>query len=117
MLIGQLASAIAGVEGWFNPGSRAHRNDNPGNLTASFLDRRKDDAGFVVFERREEGIAALLHQVAKDVARGLTLRQFLTKYAPPSENDTERYIRAVADETGVDPDAPLWSYLLLPKLR
>lgn len=116
MLIGQLGSAIAAMEGWFKRGSRAKRNNNPGNLRASFL-RRPKDGGFVVFKSREEGIAALLHQVSKDVTRGLTLREFITKYAPPSENVTHNYIKAVADEVGINPDKPMWDYLRLPKLR
>lgn len=36
-----------------------------------------------------------------------TLRGMISRWAPPSENRTEAYIRAVADDTGLDPDKPL----------
>ena len=31
----------------------------------------------------------------------------ISRWAPPSENRTEAYIRAVADDTGIDPDEPI----------
>ncbi len=31
----------------------------------------------------------------------------ISRWAPPSENHTEAYIRAVAADTGIDPDEPL----------
>lgn len=36
-----------------------------------------------------------------------TLRQMIARWAPPSENATDSYIRAVARRTGIDPDRPL----------
>lgn len=36
-----------------------------------------------------------------------TLRQMINRYAPPSENHTENYIRAVATAAKVSPDQPL----------
>lgn len=36
-----------------------------------------------------------------------TLRQMIDRYAPPSENHTENYIRAVGTKAGVAPDQPL----------
>ena len=51
------------------------------------------------------------------MARGLTLREFISKYASESENNTATYIRSVADTVGIDPDKPMWGYLRLPKLR
>ena len=115
-LLSRIACAVATAEGWFVKGSRPHRNNNPGNLTASFLTRPKDPV-FVKFRSPEEGIAALYHQIAKDVTRGLTLRQFVTKYAPPSENDTARYVRETARRTGLDPDTPLWEFLHMERIK
>lgn len=41
-----------------------------------------------------------------EVRRGLwTVREIYTSFAPPRENDTEAYIRNMADWIGVDPDA------------
>jgi len=36
---------------------------------------------------------------------------FLAKYAPPSENDTERYIRSLASSLGVDSNTTLKSII------
>ena len=34
-----------------------------------------------------------------------TIREFISRYAPPSENDTAGYVAFVAKETGIKPDA------------
>jgi hypothetical protein len=34
-----------------------------------------------------------------------TIRQMISRWAPPTENFTEGYIRFVADHTGIDADA------------
>lgn len=36
-----------------------------------------------------------------------TIRQMIARWAPPSENATDNYIRAVAQRTGLNPDRPL----------
>ena len=36
-----------------------------------------------------------------------TLRGMISRWAPPSENHTDNYIRAVASDTGIDPDEAL----------
>lgn len=36
-----------------------------------------------------------------------TLREMIDRYAPPTENHTENYIRAVATAAKVSPDQPL----------
>ena len=36
-----------------------------------------------------------------------TLRQIISRYAPPSENDTSAYLRRVVAATGLSPDEPL----------
>lgn len=36
-----------------------------------------------------------------------TLREMISRWAPPSENHTENYIRAVATAAKVSPDQPL----------
>lgn len=115
-MIEKLASAFATMEGFFVQGSLPQRNHNPGNLRASFLERPKDKRGFVRFASREEGIAALIHQLAKDIARGLTLRQLISKYAPPNENNTENYIRETARRVGIDADTPLWTLLHVERM-
>lgn len=39
--------------------------------------------------------------------REYTLRQLISRYAPPSENQTDKYIAAVAKSTGIGPDIPI----------
>jgi hypothetical protein len=117
-LVSKLASAIATAEGWWAAGKdppRNRRNHNPGNLTASPLNRRKDGP-FVRFESDAEGTAALCQQILRHVLRGYTLRQLITAWAPPSENDTENYIRETVRRTGLDPEKKLWDYLELERI-
>lgn len=90
------------------------RNNNPGNLRfstnltgqGSVLEgATKGEGGFAKFETPEAGLEAMRRQVALDTQkRGATLRQFIKKYAPPSENDTNKYIDFVSKQTGLNPD-------------
>lgn len=94
---------------------RGIRNNNPGNIERNGIAwqgmaaDQSSDSRFVVFESPEYGIRALgkvldtyyyhhgLHTVAGMVSR----------YAPGSENDTESYIRSVADRLGVGAEEAL----------
>jgi len=52
----------------------------------------------------------LIIQAKTDISRGNnTLRKFIAKYAPPSENLTDVYISAVSKRTGIDPDRVMTS--------
>lgn len=91
--------------------SRGLRNLNPGNIRlGSFLYRgeraRSSDSAFRQFEAIEWGYRAmfvLLHTYAvKHHCR--SLRDFVARYAPPSENNTEAYLRRVATATHIGPD-------------
>ena len=94
--------------------SRGLRNLNPGNIRrGSFRYKgeraESSDAAFRQFESIEWGYRAmfvLLHTYA--VKHGCrTLRDMINRYAPPSENNTEGYIRRVADATHLLPDGPI----------
>lgn len=50
----------------------------------------------------EAGRQAVFNQIEKDKRRNLDIRQFVTKYAPPSENDTEKYIQQLSQAVGAD---------------
>lgn len=67
------------------------------------------DPAFKAFETLAWGYRAmfvLLHTYR--VRHGCqTLHQMISRYAPPMENHTENYIRAVAAATKVSPDQPL----------
>lgn len=116
-LIGQIVSAIATAEGFYAPGNPLpKRNHNPGNLRAAPSSPGvKIEGGFCVFPSDAEGIAAEMHQVALDVARGATLRTLLTKLTPPGDNNnTENYINEAARRLGLTPaqvDQRLWELL------
>lgn len=75
-------------------------NNNPGNLKfAGQPGAVKGEGGFAKFSSPAAGLNALYNQVKLDASRGLTLAQFIYKYAPPTENDTNRYIQQVAMAT------------------
>ena len=86
--------------------TRGLRNNNPGNIRlGSFKYRgevaRSSDRAFRQFESMAWGYRAmfvLLHTYALRY-RCRTLRDYISRYAPPSENNTEAYIRRVAHAT------------------
>jgi len=77
----------------------AQKNNNPGNLR--YAGQREavgqDDRGFAKFATPWAGWRALIAQIRLDQRRGLTVRQFVYKYAPPSENDSAAYLEFVCD--------------------
>ncbi|RME84157.1 MAG: structural protein [Zetaproteobacteria bacterium] len=103
---------------------RGSRNNNPGNLIDNGinwkgLDNPRNDGRYLRFVSPEWGIRALVKVLyAYYHKHGLrTVRAIITRYAPPTENDTEAYVQHVARELGVSPDAPLpWSRAIVEKL-
>ena len=91
--------------------SRGLRNNNPGNIRLGKVrykgERAKSsDKAFRQFESVEWGYRAmfvLLHTYALKHSCH-TLRTMINRYAPPSENHTENYIRRVAHATHLAPD-------------
>ena len=85
------------------------RNNNPGNLRmAGQKGAVEGEAGFAKFETKEAGLRALRKQIVLDTqTRGKTLREFITKYAPPSENDTDAYISFISNKIGIPPDGKI----------
>lgn len=80
----------------------AYRNNNPGNLRFANQDGATLGAGgFAKFDSPEAGYQALLNQIKLDQGRGLTVADFVSKYAPPGENDTQTYIKQFTDSLGV----------------
>ena len=94
--------------------SRGLRNCNPGNIRRSKVHylgevRPSQDSDFKQFESMAYGYRAmfvLLDSYRRRYALN-TLRQMLNRYAPPSENFTEGYIRFVSQKTGILPDEEL----------
>ena len=84
-------------------GTLASRNNNPGNLRfVGQLGATQGDGGFAKFNSPEEGYQALINQIQLDQSRGLTLAQFVNKYAPPTENNTNLYVKQMAQWMGVN---------------
>lgn len=92
---------------------RGLRINNPCNIrqsNANWLGEvlPSSDLAFVQFDTPENGIRAgariLLNYQRID---GLsTLRQFISRWAPPSDNDTSTYLTNVCNALGADPDVP-----------
>ena len=91
--------------------SRGLSNRNPGNIRQSAVRykgevRPSRDPAFKQFESMPWGYRAIF--VLLDTYRirhGLeTIRDMISRWAPPSENHTEIYIRAVADAVGIADD-------------
>ena len=94
--------------------TRGLRNNNPGNIRKSSTvylgETVSADTSFKTFESVEYGYRAmfvLLHTYQKRY--GLkTLRQMISRWAPPEDNnDTEAYISAVSDDSGVPADSTI----------
>ncbi|HTQ99566.1 MAG TPA: hypothetical protein VMH83_06230 [Candidatus Acidoferrum sp.] len=98
-------------------------NNNPGNIRASdqsWLGKIADGvtSAFERFVSPEYGVRAVAIIFQNYYTRyGLdTVRDLITRYAPPSENDTENYANFVAGRLGVSPDTPLNVPQVLPEL-
>ena len=94
--------------------SRGLQNCNPGNIRQSKVRykgevRPSRDPAFKQFESLAWGYRAIF--VLLDTYRiryGLdTIRGMISRWAPPSENHTETYIRTVADAVGIPDRQPL----------
>ena len=96
--------------------TRGLRNNNPGNIRKNATAwqglapaDQQTDPDFFIFSTPTFGIRALGHTLNTYMTRyGLnTLRGIITRWAPPSENDTDAYIAALVNDTGVGPDEEL----------
>ena len=97
--------------------SRGFRNNNPFNIKQTDIDwlgeesigLKDDDPTFEEFILLEYGVRAGAKLLQNYQSRhGLnTLRQIITRFAPPSENDTDSYIASVARRTHWLPDQHL----------
>ena len=105
-------------------GTRGIRNNNPGNIryTGTAWEGLSDppsDGTFCVFTDPVYGIRALAriltNYVGADNVRP-TVTGLISRWAPPSENDTASYIADVSSRLGVDPNATLDLSSSLPEL-
>lgn len=86
-------------------GTRGLRNNNPGNIRA-VGNQNHDRSGFRVNGTMEEGITEADEQLDRYAKRGInTLGKIIATWAPPSENDTKKYIADVMGDTGLKEDS------------
>lgn len=90
---------------------RGLRNNNPGNIRNSSTVWQGEkvpsaDRSFKQFKSMAYGYRAMI-KLLQNYSRlhGChTLRTMISRWAPPSENDTRSYISTVSKLTGIDPD-------------
>lgn len=99
-----------------NSRPRGIRNNNPGNIRWSNVEWRglvpegqRTDNTFCQFVDAFHGVRALALNLHTYWANhGLhTVRAIIERWAPPGENDTEAYIRCVAERMHVSADADI----------
>jgi hypothetical protein len=77
--------------------------NNPGNLRPP-----GQSTGFQQFNSPDEGLAALDRNLQSYGNRGLnTIEKIVSRWAPPSENDTQAYIDSVSKRLGISPTQPI----------
>ena len=92
---------------------RGIRNNNPGNLRLPASSTRPGDEGhdkdgFSKFSTPQHGLDSLARLLVNYGKAGVnTIAGIITKYAPPSENDTDAYTLFVANKAKLDPLEPL----------
>lgn len=98
--------------------TRGERNNNPGNIDRNatkwkgMSPDQSGDSRFVVFLAPVWGIRALAKTLLtysrvypQDTPQDIdTVREVINRWAPPVENDTGAYVKAVAADVGVGPD-------------
>jgi hypothetical protein len=118
-----IACAIATQEGWFDPGTLPQLHNNPGDLRFAGQIGAFRPLGWsaptgaepiAAFKSRGSGVAALFRQVWLQVASGQTVRQIISQWAPPTENNTSAYLQDVLAWTGLPADIPVLE--LIPPL-
>lgn len=95
-------------------GPRGIRNNNPGNIVRSGVSwvgmspDQSSDPRFIVFSAPEYGIRAMARVLRNYIGNGYnTVQEIINRWAPPIENDTGAYVRAVAQHLGLEPNAPV----------
>ncbi len=89
----------------YSGGSRSWRNSNPGNIRYSDFSKRVgaigQAGGFAVFPDAAVGMYAIEALLRTDSYNKLTIAGAISRYAPPSENNTAGYHRRIEQLTGL----------------
>lgn len=94
--------------------ARGLRNNNPGNIRINgdlFQGevRPSKDKSFKQFETMAYGYRAMF-VILRNYIRNYkldTIRKMISRWAPPKENHTEAYVKAVSDYAGIPADDPI----------
>lgn len=102
--------------GQIAPGGFAN---NLGNIRATNINWEGKGAphnGFETFGTPQAGAGAMFKNLGAYVQQnpGMTVAQAIAKWAPPNENDTNGYIKRLAEATGINPGMPLAEVLKDP---
>ena len=101
---------------------RGIRNNNPGNIERTTVRWKgmaavQSDPRFITFVSPPWGIRAMARILLGDWREGQdTIASIIQEWAPPHENDTGAYVRAVAKACGVEPYQPCNIPALLPRM-
>jgi hypothetical protein len=114
-----LVQKIATQEGWDNPDPSVvpRRLDNPGDLIyarqGGAVAVKIGSHIFAKWTTPGQGMAWAYAQACLDIARGMSLKQLIMSWAPPSDrNNTQEYLAGVAAGVGIENvDAPLYTFL------
>ena len=91
--------------------SLADRNMNPGNIRpAGFMGETDGQGGYAGYASPEFGLRAMSRLSGTYANKGITtVRDFINRYAPPSDNNknNDNYAKMVADSLGVGVDDPV----------
>lgn len=121
LLVGGLI--IAGLGTGVYLMTRGIRNNNPGNIRHGGsqwqgMSLQQTDAEYVQFDDPIYGIRAmakLLTNYQKNYGLN-TIREIITRWAPPNENITSAYVNAVSQKLGASPDQEIDVIGSLPRL-
>jgi hypothetical protein len=87
---------------------RGFRNCNPGNIRPGQHFHGEvgvDEGNYSIFVNPHFGIRAIAVDLRTKIRHGLnTVAKIIFKYAPPSENDTVAYVKAVCHDIGFKSD-------------
>ena len=110
-----LATLIARMEGFGKPGAIPTVRHNPGDLRHGPHAHHPGDPNAVgTYDSDAEGWDDLERQLGLYAARGMTLREMVAIYAPPSENDTLNYLNFICDALGLAAETPVSVALKIP---
>jgi RHS repeat-associated protein len=92
-------------------GTHAFRDNNPGNIRAGNFATANGaigtDNGFAIFPNSGTGFQAMSNLLSGPSYQKLTVDQAISRYAPPSENNTAAYQAAIRTAVGVSGNTPM----------